>query len=89
VEHGVPQEQDGIHGAERIAYVAMPAGCQYDNEGDAMLGAGRVEGVTHEWKTVVFDDPFSASPVVLTQCASYNGHGPVEDLAARRGLGPV
>jgi hypothetical protein len=34
-------------------------------------------GVTHQWRSITFPQPFSTSPVVLTQCATTNGGDPV------------
>jgi hypothetical protein len=67
---------DGKHpGRETISYMVVEQGVYVFN--DMVIEAKSITGITHEWTDVSFDHAFDDVPVVLAQCASYNGKAAV------------
>ena len=62
---------DGSHVSEDLGYLVVDEGT-YRTEDNRTVIAARQEGITHNWTTVTFPQPFAAPPVILAQCATYN-----------------
>jgi len=66
--------QDGRHIEEAASYLVMEAGASSPN--GTPIRAGTVE-TDEDWASVKFGTPFDRTPVVLTQCQTYNGYDAV------------
>jgi fibronectin type 3 domain-containing protein len=67
---------DGKHpNQETISYMVVEQGEYIFSE--MVIEAKSITGITHEWTDVAFDHAFDDAPVVLAQCASYNGKAAV------------
>lgn len=62
---------DGTHVFETVSYLVVEAGSHVLDDGTTLV-AGR-SSVNQTWRTVSFESPFDATPVVLSQVATVNG----------------